>query len=39
MKQVHRAMLIVAEEPAALLGLMRSYRAPAQSKWITSAER
>ncbi len=39
MKQVHRAMLIVAEEPAILLDLMRSYRAPAQSKWITSAER
>ncbi len=39
MKQVHRAMLIVAEEPAALLGLMRSYEAPVQSKWITSAER
>ena len=39
MRQAHRAMLIVAEEPAGLLGLMRSYRPPSQSKWITSAER
>jgi uncharacterized protein (TIGR00730 family) len=34
MKQEHRAMLLVAEEPESLLGLFRGYEPPTVEKWI-----
>jgi uncharacterized protein (TIGR00730 family) len=34
----HRAMLLSADEPAALLRLMRRYRAPLVKRWIGAAE-
>jgi hypothetical protein len=35
LKPVHRSMILMANEPAALLDSMRSYRAPSIKKWIT----
>jgi uncharacterized protein (TIGR00730 family) len=38
-KGVHRAMLIVAQEPRELIERLRAYEPPAVSKWITAGER
>jgi len=38
LKRVHREMLLVAEEPGALLQAIGRYRAPVESKWISPAE-
>jgi uncharacterized protein (TIGR00730 family) len=38
-KGVHRAMLIVAQEPMELIERLRAYEPPAVSKWITAGER
>jgi uncharacterized protein (TIGR00730 family) len=39
MKGVHRAMLIVGQEPMELIERLRAYEPPAVSKWITARER
>ncbi|WP_260581314.1 TIGR00730 family Rossman fold protein [Sphingopyxis sp. PET50] len=39
LKKVHRDMLIVEEDPAALLHAMAQYKAPAVGKWIGRGER
>jgi hypothetical protein len=39
MKQLHRDMLIVADQPEPLLDRMAAYTAPAQTKWIKATER
>lgn len=39
LKPVHRDMLLVEEDPAAVLRTMARYRAPADAKWINRAER
>jgi uncharacterized protein (TIGR00730 family) len=39
MKDIHRSMLIVAEEPAELLDRLRSYTPPVVAKWIKAGER
>ena len=38
-KPVHRAMLIVKDEPAALVDAIRSYEPPKVEKWIKASER
>ncbi|WP_445501068.1 LOG family protein [Microvirga sp. G4-2] len=38
-KPVHRAMLIVKDEPAALIDAIRSYEPPKVEKWIKAGER
>ena len=38
LKEVHREMLLVEKEPAALLRVMARYRAPAETKWIEPAQ-
>ncbi|KLK92000.1 LOG family protein [Microvirga vignae] len=38
-KTVHRAMLIVKDEPAALIDAIRSYEPPKVEKWIKAGER
>jgi len=38
LKRVHREMLLVAEEPGAVLQAIDRYRAPVESKWISPAE-
>jgi uncharacterized protein (TIGR00730 family) len=38
-KPVHRAMLIVKDEPAALVEAIRSYEPPKVEKWIKAGER
>lgn len=38
LKRVHREMLLVAEEPGALLQAIGRYRAPVENKWISPAE-
>ena len=38
-KPVHRAMLIVKDEPAALVDAIRAYEPPKVEKWITASER
>jgi len=37
LKPVHREMLLVEKEPAALLRVMARYRAPVETKWIEPA--
>lgn len=39
LKTVHRDMLIVEEDPAAMLHAMAQYKAPAAGKWIGRGER
>jgi uncharacterized protein (TIGR00730 family) len=39
LKPAHRDMLLVADEPETLLGLMAEYRAPTETKWIGRKER
>jgi len=39
MRAAHRDMLLVAEDPEALLAGLRDYRAPQVTKWIDRAER
>ena len=38
-KPVHRSMLIVEDEPAALIRAIRGYEPPAVDKWIRAGER
>lgn len=38
LKRVHRDMLLVEEDPAAILNAMLRYRAPIGAKWINRAE-
>jgi len=38
-KPVHRAMLIVKDEPSALVDAIRSYKPPKVEKWIRASER
>jgi len=38
LKEVHREMLLVEEEPASLLRAMARYCAPVETKWIESGE-
>jgi uncharacterized protein (TIGR00730 family) len=38
-KPIHRAMLIVENEPAALIEAMRAYEPPQVDKWIKAGER
>ncbi|MGO4523382.1 TIGR00730 family Rossman fold protein [Microvirga sp. 2MCAF35] len=38
-KPIHRAMLIVEEEPAALIAAVRAYEPPKVDKWIKAGER
>ncbi len=38
-KPIHRAMLIVEEEPSALIAAVRSYEPPEVDKWIKAGER
>ena len=38
-KPIHRAMLIVENEPAALIEAVRAYEAPKVDKWIRAGER
>jgi uncharacterized protein (TIGR00730 family) len=38
-KPIHRAMLIVKDEPAALIEAMRAYEPPKVDKWIKAGER
>jgi uncharacterized protein (TIGR00730 family) len=38
-KSVHRAMLIVKDEPAALVDAIRNYEPPKVEKWIKASER
>ena len=38
-KPIHRAMLIVESEPAALIGAIRAYGPPKVDKWIKGGER
>lgn len=37
-RPAHRAMILVASDPAALLDQMQAYRAPILEKWITRAD-
>jgi len=39
LKPVHREMIVVADEPAALLSALASHRLPIETKWITKDER
>lgn len=39
MRAAHRDMLLVADEPSALLARLRAYRAPQVTKWIGREER
>ena len=38
-KPIHRAMLIVENEPAALIDAIRAYEPPKVDKWIKAGER
>ncbi|MDF2690092.1 MAG: Rossman fold protein family [Microvirga sp.] len=38
-KSIHRAMLIVKDEPAVLIDAIRAYEPPKVEKWIKAAER
>ena len=39
MKDAHRSMLIVAQEPVELIERLRAYEPPAVPKWITPGQR
>lgn len=39
LKQVHRDMIVVADEPVALLDALKTHRAPTETKWIDKDER
>lgn len=39
LKQVHRDMIVVANEPTALLDALKTHRLPTETKWIGKGER